>query len=245
MSYLMVNKFASLFLIFFLGHLVGADKWPCNKKDAIEAFKHKVQDNSWPSFNGVNPYSNQTSTSTKHIMDMLQNKDVVCAIRYKDDKKVNYELRQFESKDDATKSGFIVTHQGVCGACSNVKDLAVYLELNLTEPVRKCAFRAVFSKSWARNCIKEIGFTDQCVDIWLYNSINTRKECFWICMWDWMTGKPNNNPDGSLNKCLQCDEDKSGPVFKYFSGRTRRNSGIESAIHRPGQQVYPMNHCYF
>jgi len=32
-------------------------------------------------------------------------------------------------------------------------------------------------------------------------------------------------PDGSLNDCLQCDEDKSGPNFKWFSGRTRYNFG--------------------
>ena len=34
--------------------------------------------------------------------------------------------------------------------------------------------------------------------------------------------------NGHLNKCLQCDEDISGPIFKYESGRTRRNSGIIS-----------------
>ncbi len=25
--------------------------------------------------------------------------------------------------------------------------------------------------------------------------------------------------DGSLNRCLQCDEDKSGPNYQYFGGR--------------------------
>lgn len=39
--------------------------------------------------------------------------------------------------------------------------------------------------------------------------------------------------DGHLNPCLQCDEDKSGTLFKYYSGRTRRNSGIKSEIDRP------------
>ena len=45
--------------------------------------------------------------------------------------------------------------------------------------------------------------------------------------------------------CIQCDEDKSGPNFKYFSGRTRRNSGIPSSIYRPPQTVYNMTHCYW
>ena len=193
----------------------------------------------------MDPYNNQTASSKKEIDETLKNKVIVCAIKYKDSRKFEYELRQFASKPAAEKAGFIVTHQGKCGACSNVKDLAVYLEKNLTDPVRKCALKAVISKRWARNCIRGLGFTDTCADIWLFNSINTRKHCFMVCMKAWITGEPNNKPDGSLNDCLQCDEDKSGPVFKYFSGRTRRNSGIESAIKRPGQQVYKMNHCYF
>ena len=66
-----------------------------------------------------------------------------------------------------------------------------------------------------------------------------------LCIWSWITGEDNNKPDGSLNDCLQCDEDKSGPNFKFFSGRTRRNSGIPSAIQRPEEQFYDMEHCYW
>lgn len=175
----------------------------------------------------------------------MKNRDTVCAIRYYNQYKTDYELREFPSKDEAQNASFIVTHQGKCGTCSNLKDLAVYLEMNLTEPIRKCAMKTVLSKRWARNCIVAVGFTETCADIWLYNSINTRKECFLICLKSWIIGEPNNKPDGSLNDCLQCDEDKSGPVFKYFSGRTRRNSGIDSAIKRLGSQIYKMNHCYF
>lgn len=74
-----------------------------------------------------------------------------------------------------------------------------------------------------------------------------RIDCFLLqlCIWSWITGEDNNKPDGSLNDCLQCDEDKSGPNFKFFSGRTRRNSGIPSAIERPPEQVYNMEHCYW
>ena len=39
--------------------------------------------------------------------------------------------------------------------------------------------------------------------------------------------------DGKLNPCLECDEVKSGPLFKYYAGRTRRDSGIVSSIPRP------------
>ena len=91
----------------------------------------------------------------------------------------------------------------------------------------------------------DIGFTTQCAEIWLYNTKNTREKCFGVCIWAWIMNIPFTKPDGSLNDCLQCDEDNSGPVFKYFSGRTRRNSGIRSEIDRPTDQIYPMDHCYY
>ncbi len=84
-----------------------------------------------------------------------------------------------------------------------------------------------------------------CSQIWLYNIKHTRKECLAVCMLSYITDEPFNKPDGSLNDCLQCDEDKSGPNFKYFSGRTRRNSGIPSSIYRPPETVYNMTHCYW
>ena len=66
-----------------------------------------------------------------------------------------------------------------------------------------------------------------------------------VCIISWILGEDNNKPDGSLNDCLQCDEDMSGPNFKFFSGRTRRNSGIPSAIARPPDEFYDMEHCYW
>jgi hypothetical protein len=47
-----------------------------------------------------------------------------------------------------------------------------------------------------------------------------------------------------LNACLACDEVKSGPVFKRTAGRTRRNSGIESAIGRQAGDLVPIRHDY-
>ena len=56
----------------------------------------------------------------------------------------------------------------------------------------------------------------------------------------------NVNASGQLRPCLQCDEDNSGPGFKYSAGRTRRNSGIESAIPRADSELYPVDHsAYF
>ena len=233
-----------LVALLYLSVSKAADPWPCSRTEAIEAFKTKSQVNRWPDLS-PNPYTNQTAESEKEISETLKNKIQVCAIRYDNDQRFKYELRDFQDIEAAESAGFIVTHQGKCGACSTLPDLAVYLEKNLTDPVRKCAIRSIISERWARSCIMDVGFSEQCAQIWLDNAVNTRKECFRVCIWAWITGAPNNKPDGSLNDCLQCDEDKSGPIFKYFSGRTRRNSGIESAIKRPGEQVYKMNHCYF
>lgn len=102
-----------------------------------------------------------------------------------------------------------------------------------------------FTEYRAKKCLMNIGFTSQCAEIWLYNTINTRKQCFSTCMWAWATNKPLVNSDGSLSDCIQCDEDKSGPVFKFFAGRSRRNSGISSEIDRPNDQIYDISHCYF
>lgn len=222
---------------------VQADKpWPCDRKKAIEAFEKQVAVNQWPSFE-ENPYKNQTEKSKAEIDAYLNDHESVCAIRYLDQDHKLYEMKHFSSAKAAEDAFFTVTHQGRCGACSHVKDLAVYLKQNLTRVVRSCGMRTI--SPLIRRCLYGLGFTSSCVDIWEYNVRNTRSECFWVCMKSWFKNEPFNKPDGSLNDCLQCDEDQSGPVFKYYSGRTRRNSGITSAIKRPGSQVYEMNHCYY
>jgi hypothetical protein len=78
----------------------------------------------------------------------------------------------------------------------------------------------------------------------VYNIDNTRRQCFVVCAWSWITGEPPTLPDGRLNACIQCDEDRSGPVFKATAGRTRRNSGIRSSIPRPADEIAPVVHDY-
>jgi hypothetical protein len=53
-------------------------------------------------------------------------------------------------------------------------------------------------------------------------------------------GEPPTQKDGRPNASLQCDEDRSGPVFKATAGRTRRNSGIRSSIPRRDDQIAPL-----
>jgi len=67
---------------------------------------------------------------------------------------------------------------------------------------------------------------------------------FGVCMRNWMSSEPSTKADRTLNECLQCDEDRSGPVFKATAGRTRRNSGIRPSIARPDDQVSQVAHDY-
>ena len=103
-----------------------------------------------------------------------------------------------------------------------------------------CGMLGSISHQLMRDCLAGLGFSSTCSSIWEWNILNTKEKCLLVCLASWISGEPNNKPDGSLNDCLQCDEDKSGPNFKYFSGRTRRNSGIPSSIARPPDQIYNM-----
>ena len=84
-----------------------------------------------------------------------------------------------------------------------------------------CGFLGTVSSALMHDCLMALGFSAPCVTIWEFNILNTKQQCFEVCLLSYITSEPNNKPDGSLNDCLQCDEDKSGPNFKYFSGRTR------------------------
>jgi len=167
----------------------------------------------------------------------------VCAVKFQPPNNEYYSMETYASEKAAIDDGAIVTHQYACGLCSSLKDLIVYVaKPDLTTPVRKCALKSFISEEWALDCLQDLGFSEPCADIWLFNARNTRKRCMSICML--LMRSPNNLPDGSLNRCIACDEEMSGPYFKKGSARTRRDSGIISAISRPGPAVYPLVHKY-
>ena len=127
---------------------------------------------------------------------------------------------RLETRDEAG-DGF-VTHGGACGRCSTLQDLVTYMRIpDLTDPVRECGILG-FNEGEAANlaCLEALGFTAACSQIWYYNTLNTR------------------------DACLACDEENSGPVFKHVAGRTRRNSGLASAICRPCDSVTSVLHHY-
>ena len=168
----------------------------------------------------------------------------VCGVLYKDHKKRDsYQLITYDNIEEAKMAGAYITHSTTCGVCSTLQDLAVYMESSdLTTPVRACGFKGLLSESWNIKCLKDLGFSNDCSKIWLYNTKNTSKKCLFPCLRYFLS--PNNDEDGNLNPCLQCDEDQSGNIFKKVAGRTRRNSGLISAIERPKDEIFPVVHDY-
>lgn len=166
-----------------------------------------------------------------------------CAVVVDDAAARTYRLADFASEAEAVAAGARVTHHGVCGLCSTLEDLAVYAEeLDLTAPVRACGIESAGDLDANIACLEGLGFTPPCAQIWAYNTANTRAQCLDDCLA--LIDAPYHEPDGSLNACLACDEEQSGPVFKAIAGRTRRNTGIASALCRPCDEVARIAHDY-
>jgi hypothetical protein len=156
-----------------------------------------------------------------------------------------YRLANYDTESEAVADGAMVTHQGACGQCSSLQNLAVYMaHSDLTDPVRNCGIEGIVAGEEANiECLMEIGFDLPCAQIWYFNTQNTRNICLDVCLES--LNSTHHKEDGSLNDCIQCDEDNSGPVFKTVSGRTRRNSGLPSALCRPCDTVFPVDHTTY
>ncbi|MBP7432791.1 hypothetical protein KA996_04515, partial [bacterium] len=155
-----------------------------------------------------------------------------------------YTLETFDSIIEAELAGARVTHTGACGHCSSLQSLAVYIyQGDLATPVKKCTLDSILmGDDYLMECLQKLGFDENCAKIWMYNGKNTKKVCMSTCLP--LQNAVYHNPDGSLNDCIQCDEDKSGPVFQAVSGRTRRNSGLPTALCRPCNTISPIDHHY-
>lgn len=155
-----------------------------------------------------------------------------------------YRLQTFSDVAAVTAAGGVLTHHGACGVCSTLDDLALYAEApDLGAPVRQCGIDT-FSQGFEANvrCLQALGFTRPCAQIWAWNTAHTRAKCLEPCVLE--GDKPYHLSDGGLNACLACDERESGPVFKAVAGRTRRNTGLATAICRPCEETAPVAHQY-
>ncbi len=181
-------------------------------------------------------------TTNPYDVPAPESEPMVCAIMIENLAAKIYSLGSYPDEATAEAAGAIVTHHDGCGLCSTLPDFAVYAEdRDVGAAVRQCGLSTIgqpFENLVA--CIEAIGFTTPCAQIWAYNTMNTRQNCFLECI----TNTSYHNSDGTLSDCLQCDEDISGPVFKAVAGRTRRNTGLASSICRFCEEVKPVEHNY-
>ncbi len=183
----------------------------------------------------------------------LPGKTEVCGVRFVNPERVDYRLETFPDRESAVAAGYVVTHRRHCGTCSSLGDLAVYLaQPDLTSPARDCA-RRLTAGSVKACFIEEIGFGERCAETWADNALHTRRHCAAPCIeyygfWNLLTNRmsaPNTDEHGNLNPCLACDERVSGPGFQDAAGRTRRSSGLTSAIARPAAEIFPVDHSLY
>jgi len=258
-SFIMTGRrCGALLLLAWLGHVAGGrgdeltERLATTRAVNLEAIVDAQfeQADPAPGFRVPDPYGEQSAQAVFAWGREPSSARAVCAVRFVDEKRRDYLLRDFPDAAEAANEGYVVTHKGRCGTCSTLQDLAIYLATpDLTTPARQCARR--FGLERKKTCFQEtIGFTAWCAESWAYNAQRTRQQCLGACASDYgllnllFNRYPGENtlPDGRLRPCLQCDEDASGPGFKYSAGRTRRNSGIVSDIRREAGEIYPVDH---
>jgi hypothetical protein len=151
----------------------------------------------------------------------------------------NHRLKTVASREEAERNLQLVTHDGACGTCSSFRDLAVYLSSqDLSSIGINCAFRALLDVADGTECYMDTGFSQACAATWLHNSLHTNRECP-MCVNHALSGaSPNLGPPNcELADCIACDDEQSGEYFIKYAGRTRRNSGLLSAIVRSCDEV--------
>lgn len=195
-------------------------------------------------FELTNPPDEITSNPYSGVAPAPADPSLVCGVVLEGGTSKRYSVMTYTSEQAARDAGARPTHFGPCGACSSLQDLSVYMAQNdLTDPVRQCGLTYFAGPPSAHiQCLQDLGFTLPCAQIWYYNTLNTKAVCSTPC-YATLTD-PYHLPDGTLNECLICDEEMSGPVFKAIAGRTRRNTGLPNAMCRPCSEVQPLVHDY-
>jgi len=168
--------------------------------------------------------------------------ETICALRYTDDCS-EYGLRTFPDRGTANRAGFVFTHMGACGVCSSLQDLAAYMEhTDMYGPARTCGALALVSDTAAvASCFQNTErMSPTCAQLTAYDAVEMAEgPCREQCQ-DW---EPYNlPPDCRLNDCMQCDTDGPGIIYKRFSGRTKQNSGILSAVQRNCSELAFVDH---
>ena len=111
----------------------------CDSEEARAKFFNKTLLNPFPEFD-EDPYYAENSTLSGDVEELLADTERVCAITFHDEERNTYSTKDFPSAEEAAANGYFVTHYGKCGACSTLRDLAVYMGSDLTAKGKQCAF---------------------------------------------------------------------------------------------------------
>ena len=207
----------------------------------IAGFQDKTLVNPYEDLD-CNPYADEACV-TMPEQTMVGMDEVVCGYKYEGSDCGTYKMVTYGTWDEATADGAIVSHTGACGLCSTAQDLAVYMAIpDMTSAGKKCATKGLIHESWGKKCYEELGYTTPCASIWNYDGIYDGKKCFGVCIKELFSDLNGPPPMCELNECLKCDEVEAGPLFKAFAGRTRRRSGIASAIARGCDEFAHITH---
>lgn len=87
---------------------------------------------------------------------------------------------------------------------------------DLTSSGKVCSTLGVLNRTAGYECYLNLGYSSGCAYTYLYDGIYDQSVCLRPCTTS--LGQPNNGPapECSLNACLQCDEDKAGPIFQQY-----------------------------
>ena len=218
--------------------------------DTIAELKAQVPDNIYTI--DCNPYA-EGDCVTDPVQEYVELGDeAVCGLKYYSDVEgkscTNYVMESYESWEKAEADGAFVTHIRSCGVCSTTEDLAAYMgNPTLEEESIKCTVRGLIDFDDGIACYRDSGLTEECAKMWLYDGYHTTKECTKICLAELKKDDgdvPANGPppECELSKCLECDEELSGPIFVDYAGRIRRTSGLLSSIVRPCEGFVQITH---
>lgn len=150
----------------------------------------------------------------------------------------------------------LILHQTqACGVCSSTQDLAGLIQFsNGLEQVLISCIKAYLDpedpSSITPEAVQSIIFcvatvaqlTPSCASLWVWSGLDLINNCLEDCIELFTAPQPSNNPDCTLNNCLQCDELHTLPIFEEFAGRRRGRTGLMSLTVRNCNEMANIEH---
>jgi hypothetical protein len=208
-----------------------------------------------------NPFTTspcRTSPTQSYTDD--NNETAVCGIRYLYSSSNNnsnnntetaacpttYTLKTYTSVQTAYFDDVsTITHIGACGVCSTTQDLAALIRIpDMVTASKMCIKKGgIIHDTNSYACFRNMGFSPPCAFLWHEFTRATMRDCFNECVLTDLGNKAYNDPDDcNLNKCLQCQNDKTEAIFERVGGRTHARSGLLSSVVKPCHRVPLMEH---